>query len=246
MAGRYRSFTSSRGRLRDSTSQLRAIRSWHSCVAPAHPWTMHAHWAHVGRGAAGLGAAMGIGRFAYTPILPLMTTQAALTPQAAGHWPPRTTSDISPARWQEPRHPAGPINRRVAGIARRPGGHPGGNAVAAQHDWLAVVADSRGIRQCGGVRRRGQLDAGSPADHTYRVGVSAVSALGIALSGALVLTLPADSGLAGRVVDRGGVGRRAGRRRLGDAREIASRRRCPQQPHRHRRGARTAGSQCCS
>jgi hypothetical protein len=27
---------------------------------------------------------MGIGRFVYTPILPLMTTQAALTPQAAG------------------------------------------------------------------------------------------------------------------------------------------------------------------
>jgi len=45
---------------------------------------MHAHWAHVGRGAAGLGAAMGIGRFACTPILPLMTTQAALVPQAAG------------------------------------------------------------------------------------------------------------------------------------------------------------------
>ncbi len=45
---------------------------------------MHAHWAHVGRGAAGLGAAMGIGRFAYTPILPLMTAQDVLTPQAAG------------------------------------------------------------------------------------------------------------------------------------------------------------------
>jgi predicted MFS family arabinose efflux permease len=45
---------------------------------------MHAHWAHVGRGAAGLGAAMGIGRFAYTPILPLMTAQTVLTPQAAG------------------------------------------------------------------------------------------------------------------------------------------------------------------
>ncbi|HKV20672.1 MAG TPA: YbfB/YjiJ family MFS transporter [Mycobacterium sp.] len=45
---------------------------------------MHAHWAHVGRGAAGLGAAMGIGRFAYTPILPLMTTQAAITPELAG------------------------------------------------------------------------------------------------------------------------------------------------------------------
>src|ERR1051325_7227243 len=45
---------------------------------------MHTHWVHVGRGAAGLGAAMGLGRFAYTPILPLMTTQTALTPQAAG------------------------------------------------------------------------------------------------------------------------------------------------------------------
>ncbi len=45
---------------------------------------MHAHWAHVGRGAAALGAAMGIGRFAYTPILPLMTAQAAITPQLAG------------------------------------------------------------------------------------------------------------------------------------------------------------------
>jgi predicted MFS family arabinose efflux permease len=45
---------------------------------------MHTHWAHVGRGAAGLGAAMGIGRFAYTPILPLMTAQTGLTPQAAG------------------------------------------------------------------------------------------------------------------------------------------------------------------
>jgi predicted MFS family arabinose efflux permease len=45
---------------------------------------MHTHWAHVGRGAAGLAAAMGIGRFAYTPILPLMTSQTALTAQAAG------------------------------------------------------------------------------------------------------------------------------------------------------------------
>src|ERR1700742_4106612 len=60
------------------------MRSWHPCVSPAHRWAMHSHWVHVGRGAAGLGAAMGIGRFAYTPILPLMTAQTALTPQAAG------------------------------------------------------------------------------------------------------------------------------------------------------------------
>jgi hypothetical protein len=40
-------------------AQLRAIRSWHPCVSPAHRWAMHTHWADVGRGAAGLGAAMG-------------------------------------------------------------------------------------------------------------------------------------------------------------------------------------------
>lgn len=46
---------------------------------------MHANWAHVVRGAAALAAAMGIGRFAYTPILPLMTAQANITPQLAGN-----------------------------------------------------------------------------------------------------------------------------------------------------------------
>lgn len=39
---------------------------------------------HVARGAAALAAAMGIGRFVYTPpILPLMTAQTTMTPHTA-------------------------------------------------------------------------------------------------------------------------------------------------------------------
>ena len=73
---------------------------------PTHHRQMHAHWAHVGRGAAALGAAMGIGRFAYTPILPLMTAQAAVTPQVAAQLATANYVDTSPAHWQVP-PPAG-------------------------------------------------------------------------------------------------------------------------------------------
>ena len=38
-------------------------------------------WRLVGQGAAAMAGGMGIGRFAYTPILPIMHNQAGLTPQ---------------------------------------------------------------------------------------------------------------------------------------------------------------------
>lgn len=65
-------------RLGGSALQLRADQTWPTRRAALHDGEMQYH-GHVVRSAAALAAAMGIGRFAYTPILPLMTAQAGIT-----------------------------------------------------------------------------------------------------------------------------------------------------------------------
>ena len=107
---------------------------------------------------------------------------------------------------------------------------------------MAVVADSRGIRQRGGVRDCGQLDAGSPSTTPTRLGFGgSASALRCRVLGA---DAARRSGLAGRMVDRGGVAAVLGAgawAMRGDPIQVPF----PQAP-RHQHGVRTAGSQCCS
>jgi MFS family permease len=158
---------------------------------------MQQQWAHVGRGAAALGAAMGIGRFAYTPILPLMTAQAGLTPAAAGN--------LATANY------VGYLAGALAGAAS---GRLARSAIAwrtalvvlvatlAAMPFLANTIGWLALRTVAGfagavvfvIAVNWMLDyLGDHSPHLPGWGLGGVG-IGIALSGALVLMLPATAG----------------------------------------------------
>src|SRR6476620_5642165 len=155
---------------------------------------MHANWAHVVRGAAALAAAMGIGRFAYTPILPLMTAQANITPQLAGN--------LATANY------VGYLVGALAGIASN---RLARSAMALRVSLVVLVATLAamprasnafgwlGLRAVAGftsavvflIAVNSMLDhLGDHSPHLPGWGFGGVG-VGIALSGVLVLALPA-------------------------------------------------------
>jgi Uncharacterised MFS-type transporter YbfB len=164
---------------------------------------MRVHWIHVGRGAAGLGAAMGIGRFAYTPILPLMATQTALTPQAAGTL--ATANYVgylagALAGTASPRLARSTVAWRVSLVV-----------LVVSLASMPLLPNTIGwllLRTVAGfasavvfvIAVNSMLDHLPP--HLPGWGFGGVG-LGIALSGALVLTLPAEAGWQGAWTMRG-------------------------------------------
>ena len=170
---------------------------------------------------------MGIGRFAYTPILPLMTAQAAITPQVAGQ--------LATANY------VGYLAGALAGTASS---RLIRSAIAWRASLVVLVGtlaampfatnaiEWLGLRTVAGftsavvfvIAVNSMLD--HFADHSPHLpgwGFGGVG-VGIALSGALVPGA-ADRRVADGVVDRGGVRGGADRLRLADGRNHPSRNR---------------------
>lgn len=149
-------------------------------------------WAHVVQAAAALAAGMGVGRFVYTPLLPLMHTQAGLSSGAGANL---TTADYMgvPDRGsgRDTASRPGAFRGRAAWLQRWRSRLPRGHAADPQHHRVASAAAGCGGVQRAHLRGRRQFPAQSsarPPRHLPGLAFGGVAA-GIALSGVLVLIL---------------------------------------------------------
>ena len=193
---------------------------------------------------------MGIGTLRLHPD-PAADDRAGPAPPASrgSRWPPRTTSATSRERWPAPPHRGWPGRRSawraslvvlVTTLAAMP--------LLSNTIGLAAAADSRRIRQRSGVRDRRQLDAGSSGGIATLPGWGFGGVgLGIALSGALVLAMPADAGWQAAWWTAAALAAVLSIGAWAMQRDIPSRRRCRASPFRGNVAhARAAGSPCCS
>jgi len=158
---------------------------------PVHP-AIGSPWAHVAQAASALAAGMGVGRFVYTPILPLMTAQAGLgaadganlaTANYAGYLAGALAGILAPGLIRSPAVHRGSLVLLVATLAGMPLTHSA--AVWLVLRLLAGIASAL-VFVIAISSLLSHLRA-HPA-HLPGWGFSGVGA-GIALSGALVLAL---------------------------------------------------------
>jgi hypothetical protein len=154
-------------------------------------------WAHVAQVAAALAAGMGVGRFVFTPILPLMTAQAGLTAAAGaslatanyvGYLVGALAGTLAPGLVRSPAVHHGSLALLVATLAGMPLTH----STAA---WL-VLRFLAGVASAVTFVIAVSALLGHLPDHRAHLrgwGFGGIGA-GIALSGALVLVLRSVAG----------------------------------------------------
>ncbi len=162
--------------------------------APRAEGPLRSPWTHVTRVAAALAAGMGVGRFVYTPILPLMHTQAGLSTAAGAHLATANyVGYLLGALAGTPPPRPGPLPHGPARLVRPADRHAGRDARHPQHHGMDRPPSGGRGGERADLRGRGRLTprpaAAQPPCAHARLGLRRCGRAGIALSGLLVLTL---------------------------------------------------------